>query len=99
MVRVPVSPILSSVLFCWAAAGPTPAASSVNAMNSPITFRMHVLLGERSVGQDLGQEILRAIGLGIREERLGLLHLDDLAVVHEHDAARHPPGEAHLVGH
>src|SRR5215470_9456484 len=99
IVTVPVSLILSSVLFCWASAGVTPAASSASTITSPITLRMHTLLGcELSVGQDLGQEVLRAVRLGRREEGLRLLHLAHLAVVHEHDAAGHPAGEAHLVG-
>ena len=37
--------------------------------------------------------------LGRVEERVGLVHLDYPARVHEDDAVRHLPGEPHLVGH
>src|SRR5208337_2715675 len=49
--------------------------------------------------QDLAQEQSRAGVLGIVEERVGRIDLDDLAVVHEHDAVGDLPREAHLVRH
>src|SRR5262249_15844734 len=51
-----------------------------------------------SMVQDLAQEQLRALGLGIVEEGMGFVLLDDLAPVHEDDPVRHRARKAHLMG-
>src|SRR5215212_1957174 len=53
----------------------------------------------RSVGEDLGQEVLGALALGGAEELLRRGLLDQLAVGHEDHAVGRAAGEAHLVGH
>src|SRR5688572_13606009 len=51
------------------------------------------------VMEDLGEELLRALGARLAEE-IGLGGvLDDLAAVHEDHAVRDARGESHLVGH
>src|SRR6476620_10109511 len=52
-----------------------------------------------SVGEDLAEEVLGAVALGVGEELLRRADLDDLAVGHEDDAVGGLAGEAHLVGH
>ncbi len=49
--------------------------------------------------QDLPEEHLRPLVLGVGEEWLRRVDLDDLAVVHEHDPVRDLAGEPHLMGH
>src|SRR5690606_32846867 len=54
--------------------------------------------GAGSVGEDLGEEVAGPVALGVGEERVGGVLLDDLAVGHEHDPVGGAAGEAHLVG-
>ena len=49
--------------------------------------------------EDLAKKQLGALVPRLREEGLGLVLLDDLAGIHEDDAVRHLPREAHFVGH
>src|SRR5512140_1561203 len=53
---------------------------------------------QRSVPQDLGQEVAAALALRVVEELLRGVALDDLALVHEDHAVGDSLGEAHLVG-
>jgi Mg2+ and Co2+ transporter CorA len=50
-----------------------------------------------SVAQDLGQKVLRPVGLGVIEELLGRVLLDDLALVHKDHPIGHRLGKAHLM--
>src|ERR671912_324002 len=52
-----------------------------------------------SVGEDLAEEFLAAVGRGVREELVGRRLLHDLAVGEEHHPVRHLAGETHLMGH
>src|SRR5262245_9432581 len=52
-----------------------------------------------SMLQNLRQEELRALAAWLAEEVRGGRVLDDLALVHEHDAVGDLAGEAHLVRH
>src|SRR5258708_38532463 len=52
----------------------------------------------RSVMQNLAGEQLGALVLGVGEELLGLVLLDDLAAIHEDHAVSHGAGKTHLVG-
>src|SRR5688500_7363112 len=54
--------------------------------------------GRRSVAEDLGQEVLRALRGRAGEEGLGVGGLDDPPAVHEHDPVGRAAGEAHLMG-
>ena len=49
--------------------------------------------------QNLAEEQLGALVLRMAEEGLGLVHLDDLAGVHQHHAVRDLARKAHLVAH
>ena len=47
-----------------------------------------------SVAEDLAEEELGPVRFGVVEEFLGLVLLDDLALIHEDHPVRHLPGEA-----
>ena len=54
---------------------------------------------EKSVLQNLGEELLGAFGVRRVEELLGGEVFNDFACVHEDHAVGHLAGEAHFVGH
>src|SRR4030095_11733161 len=92
MVMVPDDLIFSRV--SWASTGP--AAISVMARVRANASKRFI--DDLLVGEDLGQELPTAVGLGSREERLGRGLLHHLPLVHEDDPVGNPAGEAHLVG-
>src|SRR5438477_1109543 len=47
--------------------------------------------------QDLAEEQLGALVLGMRKKFIRLVRLDDLPRIHEDDAVRDLPGKTHLV--
>src|SRR5690242_16724274 len=63
------------------------------------SFMMGISFGERSMREDLAEEVLGAIAARCGEELVRRRVLDDLAAVHEDHAVRRAAGEAHLVGH
>src|SRR5690606_6374638 len=84
-------PLLQAVRASSAAAAiPIPARARVRRMG--FSF---VCCGCRSVGEELGQEVLGAVALRSQEEVLGGRLLDDLPVGHEDHAVRGLAGEAH----
>src|SRR5688572_20744580 len=54
--------------------------------------------GDRSVLQDLAEEVLGTVRSWVGEELVRGVLLDDLPVGHEHDPVRRGAGEPHLVG-
>src|SRR5690606_10489956 len=88
-------PLLQAVRASSAAAAiPIPASARVRRMG--VSF---VCCGCRSVGEELGEEVLGSAALGSQEEVLGGRLLDDLPVRHEDHPVRGLAREAHLVGH
>src|SRR5215470_14131858 len=73
------------------------AAATATAANGKRRIRMLILSDGCSVREDLAEEVLRPLGLRGGEELVRIAVLDDLAVVHEHDAVGRAPCEAHLM--
>src|SRR4030095_10419227 len=86
MVMVPDDLIFSRV--SWASTGP--AAISVMARVRANASKRFI--DDLLVGEDLGQELPTAVGLGSREERLGRGLLPHLPLVHEDDPVGNPAG-------
>src|SRR5664280_3384982 len=84
---LPAKALVSGIFLCAVGAAP-----------SVVCRRGHTAR-YASVGQDLAEEVLGPIGLGVGEELLGDRLLDDLPVGHEDDLICRTPGEPHLVGH
>src|SRR5437764_12105350 len=92
MVSTPLDLIFSRVS-CWATTGPARASPAASTRTTATVFFM----GPPSMGEDLGEELLAALGFRRGEERLGRRLLDHLPLVHEDDAVGNAAGEPHFV--
>src|SRR5688572_33492562 len=95
MTSTPLLPIFSRV--SCASAGAAAARAMTRARVSVSIRLMKGLLW--LVAEDLGQELLAALGFRGGEEAIRRPLLDHLPFVHENHPVRDAPGEAHLVGH
>src|SRR5215211_4797053 len=99
---VSTAAVFSVASSAWFPASLPPQAVSMRpAAASEAAYRVMRMSGpptERSVVQDLGQEVLGPVRLGVGEEGLRVGRLDDPAAVHEDHPVGRLAGEAHLVG-